>query len=84
LHIESLLSKRAALDDFGLDETDRKLMQNIEVGEWTGMSSLESWEWNASRELYLTPQDLERRLARLKELRGLRWDAARGALLFTR
>jgi hypothetical protein len=84
LHIENLLSKRAALDDFGLDETDRKLMQNIEVGEWTGMSSLESWEWNASRELYLTPQDLERRLARLKELRGLRWDAARGALLFTR
>lgn len=82
--IENLLSKRAALDDFGLDETDRKLMQYIEVGEWSGMSSLESWEWCASRELYLTPQSLEQRLARLKELRGLRWDTARGAVLFTR
>lgn len=82
--IEAMLSKRAALDNYGMDETDRKLMQNIEVGEWTGMSSLESWEWNASRELYLTPQDLERRLARLKDLRGLRWDPARGALMFTR
>ncbi|GAP12587.1 hypothetical protein LARV_00323 [Longilinea arvoryzae] len=81
--IESLLSKRAAVDDLGLDETDRKLMQYIEVGEWSGLSSLESWEWSASRELYLTPQNLEQRLERLKALRGLRWDAARGSLLFT-
>lgn len=82
--IEALLSRRAAQDDSGLDETDRKLMQYVELGEWTRMTSIESWKWNASRELYLTPQDLERRLERLKDLRGMRWDDAKGTVLFVR
>ncbi len=84
LEIESLLSKRAVLDDLGLDETDRKLMQCIELGESTHVISIKSWKWSVSSELYLTPQDLERRLGRLKDLRGLRWDTAQGTLLFTR
>ncbi len=82
--IETLLARRSSLDDSGLDETDRNLMRSIEVGEWAQMASQEAWLWNASRELYLTPQDLERRLTRLTNLRGLRWDAGRGTMLFTR
>jgi hypothetical protein len=82
--IETLLSKRAALDDLGLDDTDRRLMMYIEVGEWMAMGSVESWKWNASHELYLTPHDLERRLDHLNSLRGIRWDREKGTLLFTR
>jgi hypothetical protein len=82
--IEALLSRRAAQDESGLDETDCKLMQYIELGEWTHVTSIESWKWNASRELYLTPQDLERRMARLKDLRGMRWDDVKGTVLFVR
>mgnify|MGYP001022583187 CR=1 FL=1 len=80
--IESLLAKRTEQDETGLDETDRKLMQTIELGEWTHMASVESWKWNTSRELYLTPQDLEHRLGRLADLRGLRWDARLGTMVF--
>ena len=82
--IETILMQRATLDDLGLDDTDRRLMMFIEVGEWTHSSSVESWKWNASRELYLTPQDLEQRLEHLQYLRGLRWDTEKGTLLFTR
>lgn len=82
--MENILSRRAALDDLGLDDTDRRLMMFIEIGEWTRMNSIESWKWNASRELYLTPHDLEQRLDHLNHLRGLRWDPAKGTLLFTR
>lgn len=81
--IESLLSERADLDEVGVDETDRRLMQRIELGEWSGLPSLESWQWQAARELHLTPQDLERRLGKLRALRGLRWDTRQGAMVFS-
>lgn len=81
--IETMLTERAALDDFGLDDTDRRLMQRIELGEWIEQPSPETWQWLAARELFLTPQDLEKRLARLHELRGLRWDERQGAMVFT-
>ncbi len=81
--IEEVLSSRTLTDDAGLDETDRRLMQRIELGEWTGQPSPEAWQWFAARELFLTPQDLERRLERLRTLRGLRWDARRGTMVFT-
>jgi hypothetical protein len=58
-------------------------MQSIELGEWTALPSTEAWQWRAARELFLTPQELERRLERLKSLRGLRWDNRQGTMIFT-
>ncbi|MBE9127051.1 MULTISPECIES: hypothetical protein [unclassified Coleofasciculus] len=81
--IETLLASRAALDEVGLDETDRRLMQCIELGEWANLSSVDAWRWYAARELYLTPQNLELRLERLAALRGIRWDIRQGAMVFT-
>ncbi len=81
--IETLLADRAARDELGLDKTDRRLMQRIELGEWAEQSSADAWQWRAARELYLTPQELERRLQQLNALRGLRWDARQGTMVFT-
>lgn len=81
--IEALLAERAALDPRGLDDTDRKLMQRIELGEWASKSSLEAWKWRAAHELFLTPQDLDKRLQRISTLRGVRWDGRQGTMVFT-
>jgi hypothetical protein len=81
--IESLLVSRVTLDDVGLDKADRRLMQSIEFGEWCNHSSADAWQWFAARELYLTPQELERRLEQLSVLRGLRWDNRQGTMVFT-
>ncbi len=81
--IDALLSERASADPQGLDDTDRKLMQRIELGEWSGKTSLEAWKWRAAQELFLTPQDLERRLQRIDALRGVRWDERHGSIVFT-
>jgi hypothetical protein len=82
--IEQQLSEQVALDDVGLDKTDQRLMQRIELGEWTDEQSAETWQWHTARELFLTPQDLERRLLKLDKLRGLRWDTRLGTMVFTR
>jgi hypothetical protein len=58
-------------------------MQRIELGEWSRLPSVEAWMWNAARELCLAPQDLERRLERLRRLRGMRWSQRQGTLVFT-
>ena len=81
--IEERFSERARLDEDGLDKTDHQLMKGIEFGEWSKHPSPEAWQWEAARELFLTPQDLEARLARIKSLRGLRWDARQGTMVFT-
>ena len=81
--IETRLAGRATLDEVGLDDTGRRLMQRIELGEWAGQPSSEAWQWHAARELYLTPQELERRLGQLQSLRGLRWDERQGTMVFT-
>ncbi|MEW5867702.1 MAG: hypothetical protein AB1894_00375 [Chloroflexota bacterium] len=81
--VEELLAERALLNPQGLDETDRKLMQRIELGEWAGKPSCEAWKWRAAQELYLTPQDLDRRLQRIELLRGVRWDERQGTMVFT-
>lgn len=83
IEIENLLSSRARVDDLGLDETDRRLMQRIELGEWVDIASTAAWQWQAARELCLTPQDLERRLEKLHTLRGLHWDTRRGGMAFS-
>jgi len=80
--IESLLAGRADAGENGFDNTDRKLMQRIELGEWNGFSSVEEWQFMAARELWLTVDDLERRLEVLQQLRGLRWDKRLGTLVF--
>ncbi len=80
--IEDLLAGRTNLDDGGFDETDRRLMQRIELGEWAGLPSTDAWHWLAARELYLTPQELERRMQKLINLRGLRWDSRHGTMVF--
>ncbi len=81
--IEALLAARTSQDEIGVDQIDRRLMQRIELGEWAGMSSQESWKWHAARELTLTPQDLERRLDKLRDLRGMRWDGRQGTIVFS-
>ena len=81
--IEQLLAGRAQADELGMDDTDRRLMQHIELGAWCSLPSTEAWQWQAARELYLTPQDLERRLGKLHHLRGLHWDARQGSMVFT-
>jgi hypothetical protein len=83
LQIEDFLAERAVLDKVGLDKTDRRLMQRIELGEWAEQPSAEAWQWHAARELFLTPADLERRLGKLNQLRGLRWDGRQGSMVFT-
>ena len=81
--IETFLAAKARLEDVGVDPIDRRLMQRIELGDWTGLPSPESWKWQAASELTLTPQDLERRLAKIGGLRGMRWDDRRGTIVFS-
>ncbi len=81
--IEALLSERAETPSGELDKTDRQLMRCIELAELTGFPAVEAWKWTAAQELFLTPQELDRRLEKLDRLRGLRWDAQLGALVFT-
>ena len=80
--IEQLLSERAAVTSGEWDETDRRLSRLIELAELTGHTALEAWKWEAARELFLTPQELERRLERLDSWRGLKWDAELGTMVF--
>jgi len=82
--IEALLAERAATPAGALDATDQRLMRYIELAELTGRAALETWKWEVARDLFLTPQELDRRLAGLDRVRGLRWDAQLGTLVFTR
>lgn len=82
--IEALLAERAATPAGELDPTDQRLMRCIELAELTGQTAVETWKWAAARELFLTPQELDRRLERLERLRGLRWDAQVGSLVFVK
>jgi hypothetical protein len=53
--VESALADWAAPDAAGLDKTDYRLMQRIELGEWVNQPSAAAWQWYAARELYLLP-----------------------------
>lgn len=81
--VEALLTERAVTPAGELDKTDRKLMRCIELAELTGHVALEAWKWEVARELFLTPQELDRRLEKLDRLRGLRWDARLGSVILT-
>ncbi len=80
--IERLLSERARVSSGGWDESDRRLIRLIELAELTGYTSPGAWKWEAARELFLTPQELERRLQRLDRWRGLKWDEELGTMVF--
>ena len=81
--IEAILASRAIINEIELDKINQRLMRSIELGEWTTLPSSEAWQWRAARELFLTPQELERRLEQLNALRGLRWDTRQGTMRFT-
>ena len=81
--IEQLLSERAAITSGNeWDKSDRRLIRAIELAELTGHTAPEAWKWEAARELFLTPQELEKRLERLDSWRGLKWDAGLGTMVF--
>ncbi len=80
--IEQLLSERAAVTAGEWDRSDRRLIRAIELTELTGHTAPEAWKWEVAHELFLTPQELERRLDRLDGWRGLKWDAALGTMVF--
>ncbi|HHS97524.1 MAG TPA: hypothetical protein ENK08_06435 [Chloroflexi bacterium] len=80
--IERILSERAQITSGEWDQSDRRLTRLIELAELTGSPSPEAWKWEAARELFLTPQELERRLQRLDRWRGLKWDGELGTMVF--
>jgi hypothetical protein len=80
--IERLLAERATSTSERWDESDRRLVRLIELAELTTRSSPEAWQWEAARELFLTPQELEARLEKLDQWRGLKWDTDLGTMVF--
>ncbi len=66
-----------------VDQIDHRLMQRIELEEWSGHASQKAWQWHAARELHINPQDLECRLDKLRSVRGLRWDTRQGTMVFS-
>jgi len=82
--IEQILRERAhvAKEKESWDKSDQRLIRFIELAEMTGHASPESWKWESARELFLTPQELDRRLERLDNWRGLTWDADLGTMIF--
>lgn len=81
--IETYLNNKINHNRTTAEGLDQRLMQRIELGEWTNLPSKEAWQWHAARELFLTPQELEGKLAHLHTVRGLRWEPKRGTLVFT-
>ncbi|MBN1179710.1 MAG: hypothetical protein JXD18_10880 [Anaerolineae bacterium] len=80
--IENILSERAATTSQTWDQSDRRLIRAIELAELTGYTEPQAWMWEAARELYLTPQELEKRLERLDKWRGVKWDTGLGTMIF--
>jgi hypothetical protein len=82
--IEALLSQRAQLEDYSVDEIELKLMQHIEFEDWGEAKSIEEWKWNAASRLFLTPHDLDTHMRNIDSKRGLRWNARLGTYVFNR
>ena len=80
--IEAILSKKAQLTQYSVDDIDQKLMQHIELEDWGGISSIEAWKSQASKELFLSPQDLETHLNKISTLRGFYWNERLGSIVF--
>ncbi|MBN1936819.1 MAG: hypothetical protein JW934_19315 [Anaerolineae bacterium] len=82
--IDALLAERAETEIGDLDKTDQRLMRCIELAELTGCPEFEVWKWTVARELFLTPQELDKRLTQLDRLRGTRWDSNLGTVVLVR
>ncbi len=80
--IDCVLAERASAASNEIDQNDQRLIRLIELAMLTGRMAPEAWKWDAARELYLTPQELERRLTRLASWRGLKWDVGLGTMVF--
>jgi hypothetical protein len=80
--IETLLSERVAVKPGDWDKSDYRLIRAVELAELTGYGEPESWKWEIARELYLTPQELDRRIVRLDRWRGIKWDHKLGSMVF--
>lgn len=80
--IERLLSERAAVTSAQWDRHDQRLIRAIELAQLTGYREMEAWKREAAKELCLTVQEIEQRLARLERWRGLKWDSALGSPIF--
>ena len=44
------------VSELDMDQIDYRLMRHIELVEWGGQASQETWQWYAARELYIPPQ----------------------------
>jgi hypothetical protein len=80
--IENIVSRRAGMSEFLIDEIEQKLMQHIEFEDWGESRSVEEWNWHAAQELFLTPQDLEYHLQNIASMRGMHWNSRLGTLVF--
>ncbi len=80
--VEKMMAERAATSTGELDRTDRLLMRHIELVELADCPAVEIWKSTAAHELFLTPQELDDRLEKLDQLRGIRWDGQLGAIVF--
>lgn len=65
------------------DETDRDLMQHIELCVWNHFSSEDQWYRHVADALLISYDDLRTRLQCLNQWRGLCWDDRQGSLVFT-
>jgi hypothetical protein len=80
--IEHLLDRRARTAAGPIDADDHRLIRLIEVAQVSEVPEPERWRTAAARSLFLSPDELERRLDRLDQWRGLRWDAELGSMVF--
>jgi len=81
--IEQVLQQQGKEVDVDFEKIDRRLMQGIELYEWTKHPSQQKWKWHVARVLLLTPHDIEKRIKRIQEFRDLKWDKQKGAMTFT-
>ncbi|NTV47705.1 MAG: hypothetical protein HGB11_14570, partial [Chlorobiales bacterium] len=81
--IEAELSLGNTVLNPGISKIDQRLMMSIELCQWSGLPSPEDWKKCAAQELYLSPEELQRGIEQVRQLRGLRWDTRKGTLVFT-
>ena len=82
--IETGLAAKIKLPEAVYDVFDRRLMEKIEFREWTGYSSQDAWEWQASQELEISAENIRKRLQNIQANRACHWNASIGSIIFTR
>jgi len=76
------LDQEAEIEPFIWDKVDRKLIQCIELVQLSGYSKLGDWKSAVAWQFYLSPKELEKRIAQYNSWRGVWWDASMGTLSF--